>query len=56
MVIDSLNALDGRLFEAYITKKIDPIEEILEEALDVYTFDYERNSVIKGTMMICWPA
>jgi len=43
--------LDGRLFKAYITKKIDPIEEILEEALDLYTFEYERNSAIKGIMI-----
>ena len=49
--MDSLNMLDGKLFEEYISKKIDPIEEILEEALDIYTFEYERNSLVKGTMI-----
>ena len=50
MVINSLNTLDGKLFKAYMSKKIEPIEEILEEALDVDSFDYERNSIVKGTM------
>lgn len=48
VVLEDLKRLDDQLFKAYIGKKIEPIEEILAEALDVENFDYDRNTLLKG--------
>jgi len=37
------------VFRAYISKKTDPIEEILAEALDVDNFEYDRSTLAKGS-------
>ena len=42
--------LDEKLFQAYINRKSDPIEEILGEALDVENFEYDRSTLVKGSI------
>jgi len=42
--------LDDKLFRAYVSRKTDPIEEILGEALDVDNFEYDRSTLVKGNI------
>ena len=47
------------MFREYISKKSEPIEEILAEALDVENFEYDRSTLAKGDdvmqcIYICW--
>lgn len=41
------------MFREYISKKIEPIEEILAESLDVDNFEYDRSTLVKGNVMLC---
>ena len=52
MVLEDLTRLDQKVFMAYISKKTDPIEEILAEALDVDNFEYDRSTLAKGNDML----
>ena len=49
--MEDLKRLDGKVFREYISKKIEPIEEILAEALDVDNFEYDRSTLAKGVVV-----